>query len=717
MQGFGQNSSNRLTRDERLEARRRAKLGVGDEAPNQVPANHLTPPPQETSQAYQPNSFFMNPVSEAEEKRRKMQEEYKAYYQSQKNPEPQAYVPSNRPRPQSRGQIHIMQEKEQYKRELQKQMEEQKAMKKQSPQQQEEYFPFGKPGAGAPFRDSSGNIIAARPPRFNENDPRWFNPGKYYNKAAEAQKEAPKPQYARYSQEPQRQEFYRPPNFYAQPPDYYSGGFLPPQYPNYPEHPPVPPEYPPVPPDYPPVPPEYALPRYAPPDYPPPPAEYAPPPEYASPEHAPEYSSNYPQENPQATNLPRQESSHSEKNYQKLAEQQKKVQLNKALQEQMEEKRRKKEEEKRQKILEERLEEERLEKERRQLEEEYKRENEKKKKQMQDVFDFNAQNVSVAVAKNKPKRPRTPIDVVQPSQPTQKPQSPPKSPPKNHFFQNMVQNQQPSQQINQSELTLEANRRVQNAIESELQRLRGEFERQQNELKEAVFKLKNESQLANEQRFEAQRELERIKSEMKQKNLQEEIRQKELYSALVNTKSQKQEPIARLPPFVQPTPELPRARNEGSLSLDYAARSLVGESKFIPITQNETQFPTETPPQKKALNLDSVFPSLPEVTSNSGYDGNFTANSSLGIQNLQRRNEARISALDRIESGSNDELNKLDEILYKYLNNDIAEKPVSAYNKREQNLASIKENEEEADFSLPRSQPSQQSKRDFSYLF
>lgn len=43
-----------------------------------------------------------------------------------------------------------------------------------------EYFPFGKPGAGAPYRDVSGKIIAQRPKHYNENDPNYMRSSQIY---------------------------------------------------------------------------------------------------------------------------------------------------------------------------------------------------------------------------------------------------------------------------------------------------------------------------------------------------------------------------------------------------------------------------------------------------------------------------------------------------------------------------------------------------------
>ena len=75
------------------------------------------------------------------------------------------------------------QRKHQLQEDLKRQMAESERRKKASRERKaapEEYFPFGKPGAGAPYRDQHGHIISNRPPHFNENDPAFLRTSEYY---------------------------------------------------------------------------------------------------------------------------------------------------------------------------------------------------------------------------------------------------------------------------------------------------------------------------------------------------------------------------------------------------------------------------------------------------------------------------------------------------------------------------------------------------------
>lgn len=297
------------------------------------------------------NSFFTNPVSEAEDRRRKQFEDYKAHAQYEMSTRPrrqeesfqESYVPSQKNRPNSRSQIPMMQvteqqqyetdKKKQYQMELQRQIQDREMDKKrkQAEEKSADYFPFGKPGAGAPFRDASGNIIAARPPKYNENDPKFLNPVEFYNKLgavdptqrSSLQYSNSKPQISHdplYYQDPRN---YQDPRGYQDP-------YAQPGYSQYPD-PSYPPRYPPQ--SYSPQnsqPPNYPL------DYPGQSFQQVPaPPMYPPPNREP-----IPQSHPiMPTGV-----IESQVEYEKLANKGKKLELGRALQEQMDERRRKKEE-------------------------------------------------------------------------------------------------------------------------------------------------------------------------------------------------------------------------------------------------------------------------------------------------------------------------------------------------------------------------------------
>ncbi|CAG9328189.1 unnamed protein product [Blepharisma stoltei] len=683
--------------------------------------------PQQNASRNQPppgNSFFTNPISEADERRRKVQEEYRAQVQydianksrRQDDYSQEGYIPSQKNRPHSRSQIPMMQiteqqqmeidRKKQYQMELQRQMQERETQKKRNrggggDEKQADYFPFGKPGAGAPFRDSSGNIIAVRPPKYNENDPKFLKPVDFYTKlgatgtdpsqrgqmqVSASQAQLMTDPYYQNSRAPYQDQYYDPRSGMPPPGDYYQEPMYQPKFPPPQSYSPMASQVPSMPPDYPPQ----GMPFQ----------QVPPPPMYPPPQPI-----DIPQPNP---TIPIMVESQVE--YEKLAEKGKKIELGRALQEQMEERRRKKEEERRQKILEERLEEERLEKQRRELEMEFLREGEKKKKQLQDLEKFNAmnaQNIVVAAPPKRERRVRTPIDMP----PVEPPRSPPKSPP--------IRKEEIRIERVTNEVPIEVTKHLQSQMDNEIWKIRNEMGHQQNELKDAIVKLKGEAQLANEQRYAAQRDLDRMREEMKQRHLDEEIRQKELYMAIVNNRLPKPDTNTRLPPY-QPLPlNPPIGKGDASLSLDYAARSLNSDSKFIPLANPDIKFPTKPnippagsqPDNIKALKLDTLFPSLPEGgPANISMDAFQTANSSLGLDYINKKNEERLSALDKIESGASDELNKLDDLLFKYLENDT--KPASRASKlpsRGFKLDSIQEDFNEASLSLPRSQNSQGS--------
>lgn len=650
------------------------------------------------------NSFFMNPVSEAEIRRQRQQEEYKQYAMQDLNRRKEE-IPAVVSNSIGRGAVDQQQsediKKRNYNLELKRQIEERESNKRNHRQQEkaEEYFPFGKPGAGAPNRDSSGRIIAARPPKFNENDPN-------FNKPAYRSPQLPlRPQQDYYENAPQYPPQYAPPQ-YNNPPQY---------------NPPPPAQYNP--------PPQYApSSQFNPPQYPPSsqfnPPQYAPPPQYTPPPGPNQYSPKYanpPVDNYKYSNLspPPDERVYSDpaKDFAKSIEDSKKLELQRALAMQIEEKQRKKDEEKRRKMLEERYEEEKLMKERQELENEFRREAEKKKKQINDLQSFNSNNLVTAEPVRKGRRPRTPIEMPAPEAPglkvfeeskrrgqsaiSRSPINPaPNSnyPPQNSNYSNP--NEIPQEYINY----------LNTALERKITELKSDFKVHEMRQQEEILRLKSKNQVNNEQNLDAQREIDRLKDELRRKQVDEDIRHKELALALANTRNVGPS-NTRLPAY-EPRPViLPKSHADASLSLDFASRSLVSESKFIPLPNPTELFPIDppSPKEKKALRLDTVFPSLPDSSSN--YDTFRSASSSLGIDNILKKNEERLKVLEKFDPNTQDELNKLDEILFKFGDSDKNE-PERRYDPprrtetpgilgRGEYLPSIKELDGEATYSLP----------------
>ena len=349
------------------------------------------------------------------------------------------------------------------------------------------------------------------------------------------------------------------------------------------------------------------------------------------------------------------------------------VDLQRALSEQIEEKKRKVEEEKRQRILEERMEEARLEKQRRELEEEYQREQDKRKKEIQDLQAFNEQNFMVA-AKKQTTRVRTPLEEVEP------PKTPPREPP--NF------NQPPPAPVERktaNDIPIEVTKKLQAGMDNEIWKLRNEINHDQNELRDNIVRLKEEAQMANEQRYEAQKELERIKEEMVQRQAEEDIRSRELYNALIlqqknqiySTQANK---VAEWSvPAVQPSN---RETTFKKAQDPYA--SLTADSQFIPLAHAEGPLkPSDNPKepthqdQKAKYGLDAAFPTIPAkesgLVSSSIDPGMLSVASSVGIENINRRNEERLRLLDKVENTPQDELTKLDDLLFNYLNENKAE--------------------------------------------
>lgn len=640
------------------------------------------------------SSFFLNPISDAEEKRKIVLQAYRSEAIQQISKP----IKKVKERPGSRTQIiesgvnEDSLRKKAYALELQQQILYKKELnEKRKKSGNGDYFPFGKPGAGAPFRDPSGNIIAVRPPKYNENDPKFMNPNDFYKKATGS------PSMNRYYSQPEMATYREPQSVYQEappPPQYYQN--YPPQYPIQ-----YVPQYSPQA--------VASYPQYFPQQNPPPPNTNFPAQTYNAPRNTepPTYENEFRERtNPRMdlnkslshSNSPKPGPTEVDDDQEKLIQKGKKEQLAKTLLEQIDEKRRQREEERRQKILEERLEEERLARQRKEIEDGYKREAMNKRKQFQDLQDFNAK--SAVVETKAPvllRRPRSPVEMPPPMPP------PPRS--RGVIESNFIF--QPAQELPVETKFYSA--------DAEIAKIKQEIGGEQQELRNEIFKLKHENLAANEHRFEAQKELQRIKEEMRQKSLREDIRQKEVMMALVNTKNTLYDSNTKLPPF-KPTPfKLKSSKSDASLSLD-SNRSLPSQTKYIPLGNVEENFPTKNRPGsneklKKALNLDSLFPSLPDSAPNNiSYEAANSANSSIGISNLNKRNEHRLKVLGKIDD-PHDELKQLDDMLLKYLESDIGTRRDSAdsnksvterrKNPREYKLLSIEE--EEADLSLPKS--------------
>ena len=717
------------------------------------------PPPAELGRVQrvptpQGDSFFTNPVSDQEVRRKQAQNEYRQHMQESvatqgrqprrmTPPEESGYVPVNRGERVSRSQIPMTQlsdqkraevdQKRQYQQELLRQMkdnEDRKKRRNDDPSDGESFFKFGRPGAGAPNRDAAGNIVATRAPKYNENDPRFVNPNRGGYQGQPPMDYPPPP--ATYSPNPRA---YNPPPgppqyggqpYYAEPPQQpYQDQYAPRGYdprgppPPYDQPPPRYPDndggrYMPQPPqvvDPPPMGNRYSEPdmsRYPPPQYQQPAYDGVQPP--LPPEFPPGKQASPLRVNPVVggDNLVRLEG-----DFESASKLRQKSELARALQEQMEEKKRRQDEEKRQKLLEERLEEAKLEKQRLDMEEEYRREIEKKKKEYRDFQSANeVAGSGVVVAPRKPKRQRTPIDfpVAEP------PRSPPRDPPGNYPPPIITE-------VMQRSVPVEAAQQVNSQMENELWRLRNEMVNQNNELKESLAQLRQQSLQANQQRFEAVKELERVREEMKLRAHEEEIRQRELFMAISkNPTRQVYEPTTRLP-AANPLPlVLPRSHPDdplNTLGFDVADKSLTAESKFLPVVG--TSMSDMPPPPRKREMADASLVSLPEfgpsnVPATTTMDAGLTAGTTLGIEAISRRNEERLLALERLEGSGMDEISKLDALMANYLDAErkLGKPSSSKGNGRPSNLASrgkmvvskpalgsIPEADGEGSFSLP----------------
>ena len=654
--------------------------------------------------------------------------------------------------------------------ELQRQIEDEKRKKKRQPTPNKDYFPFGKQGAGAPMRDDQGNIIAKRPPKLNENDPNFMNPAVFYKNVAgmnhsrsqqvvgladprgriegfNQQATPPKMVNGFYQNMPGNQ-YQSSPGFQFQPvnanqpPPGFMTGPIYQQNPNYGNaH-------------------GYNNPQNFQPGF-----------NYQgggfsqqrvnenvqygnqfNPYEPPQVPVGYPGERGnqhfvdlqqipknlytdpsnsddriyrQSSDSPKPFVTDPSEDNQKSLDRIKKQELGKVLLQQADEKRRRQEEEKRQKILEERLEEERLAKQRREIELQRQMEEMKGRKKFQEVQEYNGQ--AVIEVKNKPKRQRTPYEP-QGDFPPAMPHGPnpgnnfannvpPLQPLSNNAIRPPLENQAPinlssvpmgQMQERRQEVTVGGP--TQSHLDDQYLRLKQEYESRHNLLKQEIINLKSDHLDKESKHLEAQRELQRLKDEFRQKDIMDEIRQKEVLLALHNTKSNHYDPPTKLPAY-KPLPyKEVEGRGDASLSLD-PYKSLPSSSKLIPLPNPEMNFPTNPIPEsnfKRALGLDSLFPSLPEAdTLNVSVTSNVTAGSSIGIEKLSKKNDERLKYLEKVEKSagdSADELKKLDEILFKFQPSHTS-MPPSRESIKPKRLDRILE-VDEADYSLPRSRAS-----------
>lgn len=698
-----------------------------------------------SDQSRPPDSFFTNPVSDQDLRRRQVQSDYRLQAQELMAqprpsrrltpPEASEYVPAPREERGSRSQIPMMdqrrgenEQKRQYQQELLRQMKENEERKRQKEgetrEEGEGFFKFGRPGAGAPNRDAQGNIIATRAPKYNENDPRFLNPGRGYaqgtgarNSYPEARPFQPDNRYADIPPEAGRNRYpdpapypdagrYAPTDMGRYPPQmemqYQDAGRLGPQQ-GYSEAGRLPPAQgytearfpppqgfpegsrypPPAPQGYPEAPDPMRAGRYSDPNppFPDPNGRFQPP---LPPEYPPGPQGSPPRPSPLigGENLTRLEG-----DYESVSKARQKGELARQLQEQIEDKKRRQEEEKRQKLLEERLEEAKLEKQRQDMEEEYRRETEKKKREFRDMQAANEAALQVAVPKGRPRRQRTPIDLPA----AEPPRSPPRDPPGNFPPPSIIETVQRSVPVDSAQ-------QLNSQMENELWRLRNEMVNQNNELRESLQALRQQSLQANQQRFEAVKELERVREEMRMRGTEEDARQRELLMAIAkNPVRGAYEPSTRLPaanplPLVLPRSNFDDPKN--TLGLDYADKSLTAESKFLPVFGADGPSVVPQPPRRRE-NADISLASLPEfgpsnvpVTGSLAVDtlGTAGGGTTIGIEAINRRNEERLLALEKLEG--HDEIAKLDSLLANYMEVEKRLPPKPSSGKRPSSLAS-----------------------------
>jgi hypothetical protein len=112
-------------------------------------------------------------------------------------------------------------------------------------------------------------------------------------------------------------------------------------------------------------------------------------------------------------------------------------------------------------------------------------------------------------------------------------------------------------------------------------------------------------------------------------------------------------------------------------------KSLCSESKLIPLANPEAPLKPSTPPKeltqeqiKAATKLDTAFPGAPadfgSLSLGTADLGTLSVASSLGIESINKRNEERLRMLEKVENTPQDELTKLDDLLFNYLNDNKA---------------------------------------------
>lgn len=321
-----------------------------------------------------------------------------------------------------------------------------------------QFFNFGSPGAGAPHRDQFGRIVAVRPPRYNENDPRFLNPGRFYDgltageeggyqRGMQVSQSVPNlmnpQQGAMQHRTPYEPTMTDPRMMYPVPPTPGYRGELPPPQPYHQSRGNI----------FAPTSETFRASQ---------PQNFLPQP-YAS-------------ARMMAAPLPSGPETTMQADYENQMQARSKKELGSALLEQMEDKRRRQEEERRQKLLEERMEEARLERERQKLQEEFLLEGDKKRKLYEDIQRANEQNVVVATLGRKKPRERTPVDMA----PGDPPRSPPRGPP---------DLSDPPKQISR-DVTIDFGKEIATRVENEVWKIRSELSQQQTDLRESVVALK-----------------------------------------------------------------------------------------------------------------------------------------------------------------------------------------------------------------------------------
>lgn len=83
------------------------------------------------------------------------------------------------------------------------------------------------------------------------------------------------------------------------------------------------------------------------------------------------------------------------------------------------------------------------------------------------------------------------------------------------------------------ELPKEVSKTVQSTMDIEIQKIKNELNFQQNILGEQILNLKGQLLQSNDERYQSQKEINRLHQEIQKTQMIDEIRQRELYAALV----------------------------------------------------------------------------------------------------------------------------------------------------------------------------------------